>query len=91
MGNRLATKADLHQFRAEMGREFVLLRRDIQAFGTGFRRDIQGLESGLRRDLQALESGFRKDLELFSATITLRFGYMLVIGLGVLFAALKLT
>lgn len=33
----------------------------------------------------------RKDMENLSNAITVRFGYMLILGLGVLFAALKLT
>ena len=69
MRTRLVTKADLHQLRAEMGQEFVLVRKD----------------------LQALESGLRKDMELLSVTMTVRLGSMLVVGLGVLFAALKLV
>lgn len=124
MGTSLATKADLHQLRAEMGQEFALVRRDIQALESGVRKDLGTLESGLRKDLetldsglrkdletldsglrkdfravesglrkdmQAVESGLRKDLELLSVTMTVRLGSMLVVGLGVLFAALKLT
>jgi hypothetical protein len=45
MRTSLATKADLHQFRAEMGQEFAVIHRDIQA-----------LESGLRKDLQLLSA-----------------------------------
>ncbi len=33
----------------------------------------------------------RKDLEILSAAMTLRLGSMLIVGLGLLFAALKLT
>ena len=33
----------------------------------------------------------RKDMELLSTTITVRLGSMLMLGLGLLFAALKLT
>jgi hypothetical protein len=113
MGTSLATKADLHQLRAEMGQEFALVRRDIQTLESGVRKDLGALESGLRKDLetldsglrndfrvvesglrkdmQSVESGLRKDLELLSVTMTVRLGSMLVVGLGVLFAALKLT
>jgi hypothetical protein len=80
MGTTLATKADLHQLRTEVGQEFVLLRKDLEV-----------LEGGLRKDLAALESGFRKDLEILSVTMTVRLGSMLVVAVGVLFAALKLT
>ncbi len=33
----------------------------------------------------------RKDMEILSSTLTVRLGSMLVVGLGVLFAALKLA
>ena len=33
----------------------------------------------------------RKDMELLSTTLTVRLGSMLMLGLGLLFAALKLT
>ena len=33
----------------------------------------------------------RKDMEIPSSTLTIRLGSMLMLGLGVLFAALKLT
>ena len=33
----------------------------------------------------------RKDLEILSAAMTVRLGSMLIVGLGLLFAALKLT
>jgi hypothetical protein len=91
MGTTLATKADLHQLRTEVGQEFALLRKDLEAQGAGLRRDLEALESGLRKDLQALESGLRKDLEILSVTMTVRLGSMLVVAVGVLFAALKLT
>ncbi len=34
---------------------------------------------------------FHKDLELLSTGMTVRLGSMLIVGLGVLFAALKIT
>ena len=33
----------------------------------------------------------RKDMELLSTTMTVRLGSMLIVGLGLLFAALKLS
>jgi len=43
--------------------------------------------AGLRLEYELL----RKDLELLSTTMTVRLGSMLMLGLGLLFAALKLT
>ena len=49
--------------------------------------DLQLLKAELRQDIALV----RKDLELLSTTMTVRLGSMLMLGLGVLFAALKLT
>lgn len=43
--------------------------------------------SELRQEIALI----RKDLEILSTTITVRLGSMLMLGLGLLFAALKLT
>jgi hypothetical protein len=54
--------------------------------------DLRTLAS--REDTAQLREGMtllRKDMEILSATLTVRLGSMLVVGLGVLFAALKLT
>lgn len=60
-------------------------------------RDM-GTTLATKVDLQILRNNFdhkiellRKDLEHMSTTLTVRFGSILVVGLGVLFAALKLT
>lgn len=54
--------------------------------------DLRALAS--RDDAAQLREGMallRKDMEILSATLTVRLGSMLVVGLGVLFAALKLA
>jgi hypothetical protein len=38
-----------------------------------------------------LSAGVCKDLEILSTTMTVRLGSMLMLGLGLLFAALRLT
>ena len=45
----------------------------------------------LRQELTSGIALLRKDLELLSTTVTVRLGSIVVVGLGVLFAALKLT
>ncbi|HPF25714.1 MAG TPA: hypothetical protein P5528_14210 [Steroidobacteraceae bacterium] len=49
--------------------------------------DLNMLRGELRQELALV----RKDLEILATSMTLRLGSMLVVGLGVLFAALKLT
>jgi hypothetical protein len=60
------------------------------------RQDLQHLhqEMATRVDLADVRQEctlIRKDMELLSTTLTLRLGSMLMFGLGVLFAALKVT
>lgn len=76
MGTTIATKADLQ-----------ILRQDLTAsFNAGFSELRQ--ETGLLHKETAL---IRKDMEILSNAITVRLGSMLMLGLGLLFAALKLT
>jgi len=81
----LATKSDLQ-----------LLRQDLVATLAG--RDeasaIKADVASLRSDFVSLRSDValvRKDMEILSTTMTVRLGSMLIIGLGLLFAALQLT
>jgi hypothetical protein len=78
MGTTIATKTDLQLLRQELLSS--LASRDElaavrQEFGT------------LRQDNALI----RKELELLSSSLTIRLGSMLMLGLGLLFAALKLT
>ena len=85
MGTTIATKTDLQLLRQELlsslgsRAELAALRTDVgelrQEFGT------------LRQDNALV----RKEMELLSSTLTIRLGSMLMLGLGLLFAALKLT
>jgi len=49
--------------------------------------DLQVLKQELKSELSLV----RKDMELLSTTMTVRLGSMLMLGLGLLFAALKLS
>jgi hypothetical protein len=49
--------------------------------------DMQMLRSELHQQCTLI----RKDMELLSTTMTVRLGSMLMLGVGLLFAALKLT
>lgn len=89
MGTTLATKTDLQLLRQELIAS--LASRDELA---GVRTDLAALRQDhvlLRKDLEVLAAGFRKDLELLSNAMTVRLGSMLIVGLSLLFAALKLT
>ena len=49
--------------------------------------DLQLLRTELHQECALI----RKDMELLSTTMTVRLGSMLIVGLGLLFAALKLS
>ena len=49
--------------------------------------DLQLLTQELKSEISLV----RKDMEILSTTMTVRLGSMLMLGLGLLFAALKLT
>lgn len=76
MSTTLATKADLQLLRQDMA-----TRADVA--------DLRQEQALLRKDLEALANGFAKDLELLSTSITVRLGSMLVVGFGVMIAALR--
>ena len=87
MGTTIVTKADLQLLRQEMATKVDLagLRQEFALL----RKDLEVLSAGYRKDLEVLSSGFHKDLELLSTTMTVRLGSMLVVGFGVMIAALK--
>lgn len=100
MGTTIATKSDLEMLRFATKADLQLLRQELMASLASrdelaaVRTDLAGVRQDhalLRKDLEVLSAGFRKDLELLSTTMTVRLGSMLIVGLSVLFTALKLT
>jgi hypothetical protein len=78
MGTTIATKADLQMLRQE-------LTSQISSLAT--RAEVLAVKAELHQESALI----RKDMELLSSTMTVRLGSMLMLGLGLLFAALKLT
>jgi hypothetical protein len=78
MGTTMATKTDLQLLRQEL-LSSLASRDELAALRTDF--------GELRQDSALI----RKEMELLSSTLTIRLGSMLMLGLGLLFAALKLT
>lgn len=67
------------------------LRKDMGALATDLRKDMDTLATDLRKEIHTLGKDFRKDMDLLSTRMTVRLGSMLMLGLGLLFAALKIT
>jgi hypothetical protein len=78
MATTIATKSDLQLLRQEL-MSALATRDELHEV----RRDI----AELRQDTALL----RKDLEMLPTAMTVRLGSIMVVGLGILFAALKLT
>ena len=84
MGTTLATKTDLRPFATrdglmEVRQEVALLQKDLDAKYLLLRQEFESTRSELRQDVEALRT-----------SLTIRLGSMLVVGLGLLFAALRL-
>jgi hypothetical protein len=80
MGTTIATKTDLHLLKQDLH----LLKQELTAL-------INASAGELRHELRQETALIRKDMEILSTTMTVRLGSMLIVGLGLLFAALKLT
>jgi hypothetical protein len=85
MGTTIATKADLQMLRQEVA-------------GLASREELLAVKAELKADITEVRQAvalLRKDMEVMAATLsmnlTVRMGSMLVVSLGLLFAALKLT
>lgn len=69
----------------------IATKADLQLLKQELLAQLGSSVSGLRHELHQEIALIRKDLEILSTTITVRLGSMLMLGLGLLFAALKLT
>jgi hypothetical protein len=85
MATAIATKSDLQLLRQE-------LTSLLSAVGT--RDELRATRDELRQDIAELRQDtalLRKDLEMLPTSMTVRLGSIMVVGLGIVFAALKLT
>lgn len=84
MATTIATKADLQLLKEE-------LTSAITTQVSGLRQESNTNVSGLRQEIELV----RQDMEIMAATLStniiVRTGSMLVVAMGLLFAALKLT
>jgi hypothetical protein len=96
MATTLATRQDLQQIRQEMRGlatrdELQQIRHEMKAFATKedfllVKQDLQLL--GQRLDGQRTE--LTKDIEAMHLRLTARLGAMMVVGMGLLFAAIRI-
>jgi uncharacterized protein YecA (UPF0149 family) len=86
---RIATKADIENLCAATKADMQLLRQELFSVISGLATREEMLT--LRADLRENVAVIRKDMDILSTTMTVRLGSMLMLGLGLLFAALKLS
>lgn len=77
--SNLATKTDLQNVEKSIKELEVGLKRDMKEFEGGFKRDMKELDSGLKRDMKELEM-----------RMTIKLGSIMVIGISVVVALMKL-
>ena len=87
MLTQLASKSDLENLRVAVKADIENLRVAVKAEIAAVNANIDAM--GARID--ALRQEFRLEQELLRSSMTIRLGSMFVVGLGLLFAALKLT
>ncbi len=94
--------SDLDSFRLATKSDFDLLRQahkaDVEAARLANKAEVESLRQAVRADIDAigvrvdaLRRELRLEQELLRSSMTLRLGSLQVVGLSVLFAALKLT
>lgn len=62
-------------------------KADLELMRTELRQEI----TLARKDMEILSGRIDARIDMLSSTITVRLGSMLIVGLGLLFGALKLT
>jgi len=88
---RSASKADLENLRSASKADLENLRSAGKADLENLRLAVKGDIDAMGSRLDALRQEVRMQQELLRSSMTIRLGSMFVVGLSLLFAALKLT
>ena len=88
-------RADFEAMRGSTAREFEAMggsmAREFEAMRGSTAREFEAMRGSTAREFEAMRSLTSRDLEALRASMTIRLGSMLVVGLSLLFAALKMT
>jgi hypothetical protein len=66
-------------------------KSDFASLRNELKQEIAALRNELKQEIEASRVAFRLELQLLQSSMTVRLGSITVVGLGLLFAALKLT
>jgi hypothetical protein len=88
----LATKSDVELLRQDVEglrlaakSDIELLRQDLDSARLATKSDVELL----RKDVEGVRLAAKSDIELLRASMTIRLGSMLVVGLGILLGTLR--
>lgn len=88
---RLALKADLENVRLSITADVAAVQVEVGNLRSALSTGIDNLRLSNKADLENLRAVTDAKLELLRSSMTIRLGSMLVVCLGLLFTALKLT
>ena len=70
--------------------ENLATKADLEKTETALRSDLEKTETALRSDLEKTETALRSEMEKLKQRMTIKLGGMMVVGLGIVVALLKL-
>ncbi len=96
MSMTITSKSDLQLLKQELASAIARLasRDEMLAFKAEVKADIAELRQAIaliHKDMEILSTSVHKDMEILSTSMTVRLGSLQIVGLSVLFAALKFT
>jgi predicted nucleic acid-binding Zn-ribbon protein len=106
MTSLLATKSDLANTQSLLRQELVAtrdsLKQEITAVRDSLKQEITAVRDSLKQEITSVRDSLKQEidsnrqilehkLELLRSSMTIRLGSIQIVGMGLLFAALKLT
>jgi hypothetical protein len=92
---RDSLRQELHAVRDSLGQELHAVRdslgQEIGMVRDSLGQEIVALRGSVRQEIDATRTLMEHKLELLRSSMTIRLGSMQIVGMGLLFAALKLT
>ena len=87
--DNVATKPDLERLETAIHGFYAELKSDIGGLRTEFKSEIGGLRTEFKSDIAALRAELRAEISLLEHRLLIRLGGLIVVLLGLLFAALR--
>ncbi len=95
MLSQLATKSDVEHAQLLMRSDFEGVRKEMKAEIDGLRNatraEIDAFRKEVKADIDGLRKEFKADMALLQSTMTIRLGSLQIVGMSLMFAALKLS